>query len=491
MSIPKLSLVPRPSAKALIVVGAVSDKKGVRFVSSRDTSKLAKLAEALEITGAQDSFTTVIDPAHPTTVLAVVGLGSEPLSPNSYRYAGAVATRKLAGNEVVAFDLGLRDTADIEALAEGAALGSYSYNEYKSTPEKKSPVSAVEIVVEKKVSAELSKPATTSKALSLVKNLVNTPPNDLYPASFVEHTLAAIKGLPIKSTVWDEKALVKDGFGGIVGVGKGSSRPPRLVKLVYAPKKAKKHIAIVGKGITFDTGGLSLKTGAGMIGMKYDMTGAASTLAIITAAAELKLNVNITAWLCLAENMPSSTATRPNDVLTIHGGKTVEVLNTDAEGRLVLADGLVAASKEHPDLIIDIATLTGAATTALGTRYTGVMGDTETISHLVELGKSAGENFWHMPLPEELRAYLNSDVADIANVKPGNTAAGMLVGATFLKDFVGKTSDKPDAPLIPWVHLDIANTANNAGGAYGYTSAGPTGVAVRTLINLAESYATA
>lgn len=491
MSIPKLSLVPRPSAKALVIVGAVSGKKGVRFESSRDTSKLAKLAEALDITGAQDSFTTVVDPSHPTTIIAVVGLGSEPLTPNSYRYAGAVAARKLSGTETIAFDLALTDSDSVAALAEGAALGTYTFNDYKSAPEKKSPVTSVEIIVDKKVSAELSKSTISAQALALVKNLVNTPPNDLYPASFVEHTLTTIKGLPIKSTVWDEKALVKDGFGGIVGVGKGSSRPPRLVKLVYAPKKAKKHIAIVGKGITFDTGGLSLKSGTGMIGMKYDMTGAASTLAIITAAAQLKLNVNITAWLCLAENMPSSTATRPNDVLTIHGGRTVEVLNTDAEGRLVLADGLVAASKEHPDLIIDIATLTGAATTALGTRYTGVMGDAETISHLVELGKSAGENFWHMPLPEELRAYLNSDVADIANVKPSNTAAGMLVGATFLKDFVGKTSDKPDAPLIPWVHLDIANTANNAGGAYGYTSAGPTGVAVRTLINLAESYATA
>lgn len=491
MSIPKLSLVTRPTAKALIVIGAISDKKGVRFVSSRDTSKLSKLAASLDVTGAQDSFTTVIDPAQPSTVLGIVGLGSEPLSPNSFRYAAATATRKLAGLETVAFELAISDSASIEALAEGAALGTYSYNEYKSSPEKKKPVQAVEIVVNKKVSASLSKAAISAKALSLVKNLVNTPPNDLYPATFVEHTLASIKGLPIKSTVWDEKALIKDGFGGIVGVGKGSSRPPRLVKLVYAPNKAKKHIAIVGKGITFDTGGLSLKTGAGMIGMKYDMTGAASTLAVICAAAELKLNVKITAWLCLAENMPSSTATRPNDVLTIHGGKTVEVLNTDAEGRLVLADGLVAASKEFPDAIFDIATLTGAATTALGTRYTGVMGDADTISHLVELGQAAGENFWHMPLPEELRAYLNSDVADIANVKPGNTAAGMLVGATFLKDFVGKTSDKPDAPQIPWVHLDIANTANNAGAAYGYTGAGPTGVAVRTLINLAESYATA
>jgi leucyl aminopeptidase len=491
VSIPKLSLVPRPSAKSVVVVGAVSEKKGARFLSSRDCSKLQKLAASLDITGTQDSFTTVVDPENPNTVIAVVGLGTEPLTANSFRYAGAVATRKLVGKDIVAFDLAITDEQSISSLAEGAALGAYSYNEYKSTPEKKKPVQSIEIVVAQKTSGDLTKPVVTAEALSLVKNLVNTPPNDLYPVTFVEHVLSTIKGLPITSTVWDEKALVKDGFGGIVGVGKGSSRPPRLVKLVYAPKKAKKHIAIVGKGITFDTGGLSLKTGAGMIGMKYDMTGAASTLAIIASAAKLKLNVNITAWLCLAENMPSSTATRPNDILTIHGGKTVEVLNTDAEGRLVLADGLVAASKEYPDLIIDIATLTGAATTALGTRYTGVMGDADAISHLVELGKATGENFWHMPLPEELRAYLNSDVADIANVKPGNTAGGMLVGATFLKDFVGNTSDKPDAPQIPWIHLDIANTANNAGGAYGFTGAGPTGVAVRTLINLAESYATA
>ncbi|MEY4532238.1 MAG: hypothetical protein RI926_7 [Actinomycetota bacterium] len=491
MSIPKLTLVTRPSAKAFIVIGAVTEKKGVRLISSRDTSQLQKHISSLDITGTQDSFTTVIDPADPKTVIAVVGLGSSPLTPNIFRYAGAVATRKLAGHETVAFDLDIAELEEITALAEGAALGTYSYNDYKSTPDKKQPIHAVEIVVAQGVKAELTKPSVTSEALSLVKNLVNTPPNDLYPATFVDRALKVIQGLPITSKVWDEKALEKDGFGGILGVGQGSSRPPRLMKLVYAPKKAKKHMAIVGKGITFDTGGLSLKSGAGMIGMKYDMTGAASTLAIIKAAAELKLNVNITAWLCLAENMPSSTATRPNDVLTIHGGKTVEVLNTDAEGRLVLADGLVAASAEYPDLIIDIATLTGAATTALGTRYTGVMGDATSISHLVELGQAAGENFWHMPLPEELRGYLNSDVADIANVKPGNTAGGMLVGATFLKDFVGKTSDKPDAPQIPWLHLDIANTANNAGSSYGYTGAGPTGVAVRTLIDLAESYATA
>ena len=245
----------------------------------------------------------------------------------------------------------------------------------------------------------------------------------------------------------------------------------------------------MGKGITFDTGGLSLKTGAGMIGMKYDMTGAATALAVIRAIAQMKIPVRLTAWLCLAENMPSGTATRPNDVLKIYGGKTVEVLNTDAEGRLVLADGLSKASEDYPDLIIDIATLTGAATTALGTRYTGAMGDHEAISQLVEIGDSVGELFWHMPLPEELRSYLNSDVADIANVKPGNTAGGMLVGATFLRDFIGKKSPQDSDEIISWIHLDIANTANNSQGAYGATSSGPTGVTVRSLIKLAQEKA--
>lgn len=490
MNTPQLSMVNRPSSKALVVIGAVIEKKGVAFLPAKFDA-LTKVVKALGITGAVDSFATVVDPENPSKVIGVMGLGSAPLTPISLRSAAAAAIRKLAGNAHIAFDLGVSDEALLNALAEGAAFGAYSYNKYKTQPEKNTPVEVIEIVAPSGTKLDLEQTNITANSLRLVKDLVNMPPNDLFPSTFVEHALVAIKGLPIKSTIWDEKALARDGFGGLLGVGQGSSRPPRLMKLVYAPKKATKHIALVGKGITFDTGGLSLKSGAGMIGMKYDMTGAATTLAVIAAAAQLKLNINITTWLCLAENMPSSTATRPNDVLTIHGGTTVEVLNTDAEGRLVLADGLVAASAERPDLIIDVATLTGAATTALGTRYTGVMGHTDSISHLVELGRATGENFWHMPLPEELRAYLNSDVADIANIKPGNTAAGMLLGATFLKDFVGKTSEQADAPQIPWIHCDIANTANNAGSPFGVTGSGPTGVAVRTLIKLAESLATA
>jgi leucyl aminopeptidase len=220
-----------------------------------------------------------------------------------------------------------------------------------------------------------------------------------------------------------------------------------------------------------------------MVGMKYDMTGAATVLAVSLAIARLGLGVRVTTWLCIAENLPSGSAIRPNDVLTIRGGKTVEVLNTDAEGRLVLADGLAVASEEHPDLVIDVATLTGAARVALGDRYVGAMGDEALVGDLIGVSKQVGETLWGMPLPSELRALLNSDVADIANVKIGNTAAGMLVAGVFLQEFVGKSHD---GVRIPWAHLDIAGAASNDGTGYGYTGKGPTGVVVRTLIALAE-----
>jgi leucyl aminopeptidase len=261
------------------------------------------------------------------------------------------------------------------------------------------------------------------------------------------------------------------------------------MKLSYHPDGAETHLSLVGKGITFDTGGLSLKTPTGMVGMKYDMTGAATVAAVIRAIAQSEWRIRVTAWLAIAENMPSGEATRPNDVLTMHGGTTVEVLNTDAEGRLVLADALVAASAEHPDLIIDVATLTGAATVALGTRHTGAMGSVDEISRLVEVARERGENIWPMPIPEESRALLASDIADIANAKPGNTAGGMLVGAAFLSEFVGPTSQQNGAPRLPWIHLDIASTANNSGGAFGFTGSGPTGTTVRSLISFAEGLA--
>ena len=254
----------------------------------------------------------------------------------------------------------------------------------------------------------------------------------------------------------------------------------------YSPKGAKRHIALVGKGITFDTGGLSIKPANSMVGMKYDMTGAATVFAVTRAIAERKLPIAVTAWLCIAENMPSGTAIRPNDVITIRGGKTVEVTNTDAEGRVVLADGLVAASEENPDYIIDVATLTGSARVALGHRIAGLMGDDEVTTSLRTASDTVGEESWAMPLPEYLLPILASDVADIANSKVGNSAGGMLLGGIFLREFVGLGAD---GKRIPWAHLDIAGPANNASAPYGFVPKGATGTMVRTLIEFARRLA--
>jgi leucyl aminopeptidase len=305
------------------------------------------------------------------------------------------------------------------------------------------------------------------------------PPNFLNPASFVDHVTSLLKGSAVQSEVLEEQALRDQGFGGITAVGKGSQNPPRLMILRYAPAKPSRHIALVGKGITFDSGGLSLKAPNAMVGMKYDMTGAAVMAATTLAAAALGGPAAITAYLCLAENMPSGSASRPNDVITIKGGKTVEILNTDAEGRLVMADGLQLASAEKPDLIIDIATLTGAARIALGERYAGLMGTDEAIAEVSEAARKTGEKVWAMPLPSELRSLLNSDVADIANAKPGEVLGGMLLAGVFLQEFVGEG--------IPWAHLDIAGPANNSQGAFGYTPKGASGALTRSILEVVLS----
>ena len=253
-----------------------------------------------------------------------------------------------------------------------------------------------------------------------------------------------------------------------------------MVALRYRPTHPIGHIALVGKGITFDSGGLSLKAPAAMIGMKYDMTGAATVTGVMRALAAMGSPIAVTGWLCLAENMPSGTAQRPGDVITVRGGKTVEVLNTDAEGRLVLADGLQAASEEGPDLIVDIATLTGAARQALGERYAALMGSEAARAVIEAVASSTGEQVWPFPLAEELRSGLESDVADIGNIATGNALGGTIVAGLFLQEFVGTA----EHPTIAWAHLDIAGPANNSSSAYGFTPKGATGATTRALIEL-------
>lgn len=448
----------------------------------------SRALSAMGVTGAADEVRRYAPASSAAKSIALVGLGHAKASPDILRYAAGSAARQITGVESIALALPTTNDAELLAVLEGAAIGAYNYIDYrvKSRDSSAQPASKV-TVLGTPTDAEdlLQRASVVAEAIHSVRDLVMMPALDLYPESFADAVTTLAIDTPVEVTVLGNDELVAGGFGGILGVGQGSSRGPRLVKITYSPATAQRHLALVGKGITFDTGGLSLKSPAGMVGMKYDMTGAATVMAVVLAAAKLAVNTRITAWLCIAENMPSGSAIRPGDVLRIHGGRTVEVLNTDAEGRLVLADGLVAASEEFPDAIVDVATLTGAARVALGDRYVGLMGESELVARVTEAADQAGELMWHMPLPAELRALINSDIADIANAKIGSTAGGMLLAALFLQEFIGPQRDAAEGN-IPWAHLDIAGPANNAAGGYGYNPKGATGVAVRTLLRLAE-----
>ena len=414
-------------------------------------------------------------------VLLLVGLGGEQSSLHDYREAGGSLGRLSTDLANIVVNIPTDDREKLLAFIEGIALGAY---EYPKTAKTRAKLSAVTVVTSHKIpKSELHEIGVLASATQTVRNLSATPANLLYPEIFAKKAIQAADENQVKVQVWDEKQLAKDGFGAILAVGAGSARPPRLVKLVYAPKGAKKHLAIVGKGITFDTGGLAVKPLTGMLGMKYDMTGAAVAFQTVIAAAQLGIPLKVTAWLCLAENMISGSATKPGDVIKARNGKTIEVTNPDAEGRLVMADGLSAASEEQPDLIVDVATLTGAARIALGTRYAGLIGTPIGVSSVETAAQTSGELVWEMPLPAELKANLESEVADLAHMRVGAPAGGMLVAAHFLSEFVGLAND---GTKLEWAHLDIAGPADNEGSAYGFTPKGPTGVMVRTLVRLAQ-----
>ncbi len=436
--------------------------------------------ESVGFSGASGSFQRVHVPGV-TRPVAVVGAGPAP-DAAALRDAVGTGLRQLTGFEHVAVQ-SLVDTT-WAPLAEGAALGGYRFAGYKSETPKPRASRVTIHTAEAPTDAEQKAVAAVAGAVALVKDLVTTPAEWLGPADFADAAVAAVDGLPVKVEVLDEYALTEGGYGGILGVGQGSDRPPRLVHLEYSPTEAGRHVALVGKGITFDTGGLSLKPAASMVGMKYDMCGAATVLAVLRAAAEMALPVRVSAWLCIADNMPSGRATRPGDVLRMLDGSTVEVLNTDAEGRLVLADGLVAASRENPDLIVDVATLTGAITVALGNRHTGVMGEDEAVAEYLAAAGRVAELAWQLPLPDHMVDELDSPIADLQNAKIGDPAGGSLFAGLFLRHFVGRVSDDADAPRIPWVHLDIAGVGMNKAAPYGFTDKGVTGATVRSLIEL-------
>ncbi len=475
----------------VLVLGVLKTEEGPSLQTADPAlHDLQKSLVAIGVTGAQDEVLRVPSTHSAFGSIALVGLGSSGVTPDSLRYAAGSAARQLRGVDSLVFGFPAPDDAAVQAILEGAAIGAYAYTAYRVSSLAATTLPAQTITVATDITTvDLTERASAiAEAIHTVRDLVNSPPNDLYPETLADAAVALSKHADVSVDVLGVPELTEGGFGGILGVGLGSTRGPRLVKVSYSPSDAARHIALVGKGITFDSGGLSLKPPASMIGMKYDMTGAATVLAVTLAIARLGLPVRVTAWLCLAENLPSGSAMRPNDVITARGGKTIEVLNTDAEGRLVLADGLAAASEEHPDAIIDVATLTGAAMVAMGTRFVGTMGDATLAGKIVAAGNRVGETLWHMPIAAELRPLLASDLADIANIKPGNTAGGMMIAAAFLREFVGTNGEGDDEKSIPWAHLDIAGPANNGGTGWGFTGKGPTGVSVRALIEFAEEY---
>ncbi|WP_328496801.1 leucyl aminopeptidase [Streptomyces sp. NBC_00414] len=467
---------------------------GAEAVDKAYDGRLAGVLETLGASGGEGEVTKLPAPSgFKAPLVLAVGLGALPEKDGSFsaetlRRAAGAAARALAGTKKAAFALPISDAADAGAVGEGVLLGAYAFDTYKETAENgsgakngKAPLGEAALLGgkprDKAFKAAVERATAVSEELNRARDLINTPPNDLNPEAFAAVAQAAAKEHGIKVQVLDEKALAKGGYGGILGVGAGSASAPRLVKLSYTSSKAKKHLAFIGKGITYDSGGISLKPAGHNETMKCDMSGAAAVFAAVVAAARLGLEVNVTGWLALAENMPSGSATRPGDVLRMYSGKTVEVLNTDAEGRLVLADALAKASEDKPDAIVDVATLTGAMMLALGNRTFGIMANDDAFRSAVhEAAEEVGEAAWPMPLPDHLKKGMDSPTADIANM--GERYGGGLVAGLFLKEFVGEG--------ITWAHLDIAGPAFNEQGPFGYTPKGGTGSAVRTLVRLAE-----
>ncbi|MFI9200720.1 leucyl aminopeptidase [Streptomyces sp. NPDC053048] len=480
-----------------VVIGVAKGPKGLVVAPGADAvdqafdGKLAAVVETLGASGGEGEVTKLPAPAGlKAPVVLAVGLGDLPAEGDGFeeealRRAAGVAARALAGSKKAAFALPVEDAESAAAIGEGAVLGAYAFTTYRGAKDDKAAKSAplAEAAIlggkprDKAFKAAVERAAAVAGEVNRARDLVNIPSNDLNPKTFAAQAQAAGKEFGLKVEVLDEKALAKGAFGGLLGVGQGSANPPRLVRIAYTHPKAAKTLALVGKGITYDSGGISLKPAGHNETMKCDMAGAAAVFGAVVAVAKLGLEVNVTGWLALAENMPSGNATRPGDVLKMYSGRTVEVLNTDAEGRLVLADALTRASEENPDAIVDVATLTGAMVLALGDRTFGVMANDDAFrTALYEIAEEVGEQAWPMPLPAELRKTMDSPVADMANMGVRN--GGGLIAGLFLQEFVGDG--------ITWAHLDIAGPAFHESAPYGYTPKGGTGSSVRTLVRLAE-----
>ncbi|MGR6963548.1 leucyl aminopeptidase [Geodermatophilus sp. URMC 61] len=495
---PTISATDRPleklSADAVVVgIGKGPDgplpTPGAEAVDRLLGGRLLPALADLAARGAEDEVTRVAALGQgPFPVVAAVGLGAPQTgggyAPDAVRRAAGAASRALSGRGSVVTLLaavgGTPDELRLHAVGEGSLLGAYEFTAYKSdTAGRPVPPREFTVVVPDAGAAKgpLERVRAVADAVALVRDLVNTPPNDLFPAELAARGAAAGKRAGLDVEVLDEAALAAGGYGGVLAVGGGSTRGPRVLRLTYRGKRARKKVALVGKGITFDSGGLSIKPAANMHHMTSDMAGAAAVIATVCLVAQLGLPVEVTATVPMAENLPSGSAYRPADVVTFRNGKKAEITNTDAEGRVILADALARAAEDSPDAILETSTLTGAQLVALGSRTAGVMGSDDLRDAVVAASARSGEAMWAMPMPAELRRGLDSPVADFVNAN-ADRMGGMLVGAHFLAEFV------PDG--LPWAHIDIAGPSYNTGAPWGYTPKGGTGVPVRTLLATIE-----
>jgi leucyl aminopeptidase len=489
-----------------VVVGVMQGSKGTKgglsiapggeSVASAYGRTFRPLLASLGVTGKVGEVTKVPTGKQLTTpLLVIVGLGKqrkgEPPSAAVVRRAAGAAARVVTNAASVAIALPADSAPLLRAVTEGFLLGGYTYTTYKKKadddPKRAQPGEVVVLspsARKKELTSAFAEAQVVAETVAATRDWVNTPPGDFTPPSFAAAVESAVKdvtrgrGPRVTIKVRDEKELADLGCGGILGVGLGSAAPPRLVELAWSPRNPVAHLALVGKGVTFDSGGLTIKPGSAMNDMKSDMAGAAAVIQATLAIARLGLPLKVSTFAPMAENMISGSAMRPGDVLTMYGGTTVEVLNTDAEGRLVLADALVMATERKPDVILDVATLTGHMVVALGDKVAGVMGSPDVVDGVLEAARTAGEEHWPMPIPEFMDERIHSSrIADLAQhdwIRWG----GGLFAAAFLREFTAG---------LPWAHLDIAGPSYNSGGPDGHVTSGGTGFAVATVVEYARS----
>lgn len=423
--------------------------------------------------------------------LLVLGLGNKPLSRETFRKAGGLAASlAMKGKSremflVLPGNTGFDPAAMAESVSEGVVLGVYRFRKYKTREEEDAPAgllqkAALHVAKGKNIRLAVKTGEIVARAACLARDMVNEPGNHWTPAHFADcGKKMAEKNGALACTVLDSARMKRLGMGGMLGVSQGSAQPPKMVILEYRVKGSVPTLLLVGKGLTFDSGGISLKPGQGMEEMKYDMAGGAAVLGAMQAVAEAGLqSMNIVAIIPAAENLPGPAALKPGDIITQYGGRTVEVVNTDAEGRLLLADALAyGIDRYRPDLVVDVATLTGAVVISLGHHHTGLFSNNDGLSQgLLAAGERCGEPLWRMPLGPEYTRHLKSEIADLKNIGPKD--GGAITAAAFLKEFVGDT---------PWAHLDIAGTAWNFT-EKSYIPKGPSGIAVRTLFDLIRNW---